>query len=142
MWLIIIAGVIGLIGALLITSDNKEKRGFGNFSSFIVTLILTVTSSTLIYNRGKAVVLDNMPYSLSQGTVYTVIGVTTNGFATITDEKSEVLWGLYGKNINKMWLVDLAQTNIIAGKKYVIADNPQPILRQGKDRKIFVEVKP
>ena len=145
MWWIIIGTVIAIIGFCLVTNCEDDEKVCGAILSVIGLLILSIVGCALAYNRGKPVILSNMPYSLRQGTVYTVVGVDA-GYAIVTDEtKSD--WNFTNHRYDgigegrTMWLVELAQTNVVVGKKYMIADGPDnPI--DTRQWRMFVEVHP
>jgi len=95
MLILIILGIIAIIGLFVIHDANSGTlQDIAGIVTGLAIGVLTISAISLLYHRGKGVVLSDMPPSLSEGKTYTVTAVA-NGFAIITDGEKERLWNGY-----------------------------------------------
>lgn len=135
----ILVGTLAIVALFMGTlgDDDSPVQIVGFLAGLVLIIVLTAVSLTGLSIRGKAVTLDEMPHSLRQGTIYTVVGMA-DGHAVITDGQQNKFQN-YGEERLKMWLINLAQTNVVVGKKYVIINNPKSVHGHKKDSRIFIE---
>ena len=130
MWFIIIGSIIVIVGAIIIIGAASDKNEGGQAFGFILVIVgllaVGIPSGIVMYHRGMPVGLYRLSRSLSQGTVYTVVS-TTGGYAIITDGTKTIYCDFnvnYQDKPESAWLIRLTQTNVVAGKRYMIADVP------------------
>ena len=151
MYVILLLGLIVIVftlGAVRSEKDSSESATCFLGACLFMVLIMVIACTT-IYNRGRPVILANMPYSMNHGTVYKVLGLA-NEYAIVTDN-ARTSWTMSGNTDNNLkldnlkentvlsvWLVKLIQTNVVVGNSYMVRS--QQDAKDEPRRETFVEV--
>ena len=139
MWIVIVGIIVALIGAVILFCVTEEDfKCFGLVAVVVGLACASIPSAIVMNNRGKPVALGDLPFSLSQGTVYTALGAI-DGYAIITDDSETKYTYTSGSPVKSVWLIELMQTNVVMGKRYMIADVPDPT--DSRQSRILIEIK-